>query len=113
VIDGTLLRRHQYVYDRAGNRTQEIITIGGTPTTTNYAYSPANQLTGDGIYTYEYDDNGNLRYKKQGQTTIDTYAWDRANRLLSVGNYSYKYDGEGHHTARQWLPCRRKCDPSG
>jgi len=80
-------RRYQYTYDRAGNRTQEIMTVGGTPTTTNYTYNGANQIANTG---FAYDDNGNLT-----SDGADVYTWDRANRLTSMGGISYAYDGLG------------------
>ncbi|MEZ4671437.1 MAG: RHS repeat-associated core domain-containing protein [Anaerolineae bacterium] len=101
-------RQYDYTFDRAGNRTQQVVTIGATPTTTNYTYNNANQLTGDGTYTFQYDANGNLVTQKQGTTTIDTYTWDRANRLLGLvtptTNTVYEYDGEGHRNLQLISP---------
>ncbi len=94
--DGDLLMRYRYAYDLAGNRTQTIVHDGTAEITTSYDYNAVNQLTGDGSFTYEYDVNGNLHYKKQGQTVIDTYTWDRANRLTSMGGLTYGYDGAGN-----------------
>ena len=98
--DGDLLMRYHYAYDQAGNRTQTIVHDGIAETTTSYSYNAANQLTGDGTFTYEYDANGNLHYKKQGQTVIDTYTWDRANRLTGMGGLAYVYDGAGNRISQ-------------
>ncbi len=92
------MRRYQYLFDRAGNRTQQIVTVAGTPTTTNYSYNNANQLIGDGTNTFAYDNNGNL-------TTANGFAlnsYDRANRLLGasdgVTTTQHRYDGDGRRT---------------
>jgi predicted alpha/beta hydrolase len=88
--DADLLRRYQYAFDLSGNRTQQIISVAGSPTTTNYTYNAANQLTSDGVHTLTYDNNGNMT-----SDGTNSYTWDRANRLLSMGGSSYAYDGEG------------------
>jgi YD repeat-containing protein len=86
---GTLQRQYDYQYDVAGNRTQQIVNIGGS-TTTNYTYNAANQISSDGTHSYTYDNAGRLT-----SDGVNTYAWDRANRLLSVGSTSYLYNGLG------------------
>jgi RHS repeat-associated protein len=63
-----------YSYDANGNRTNN-----------GYVTGVNNQLLSDGVYTYTYDDEGNLRTR----TTIATgavreYTWDYRNRLTSV-----------------------------
>ncbi|MDX2138738.1 MAG: hypothetical protein SF123_11645 [Chloroflexota bacterium] len=97
--DADLLERYQYVFDRAGNRTQQSIALnGGAPTTTNYTYNAANQMTNAGAATLTYDNNGNLL-----NDGTNEYTWDRANRLTLqnlIGvltlETSQQYDGNGN-----------------
>jgi YD repeat-containing protein len=53
-------RAYDYAYDPVGNRTQRVVTLDGSPTTMDYTYNALNQLTGDGVNSYTYDDNGSL-----------------------------------------------------
>jgi RHS repeat-associated protein len=94
--DADLLRRYQYAFDVAGNRTQQSVALNGAaPTVTNYTYNAGNQLTSDGTNSFTYDNNGNLVTRGGGLT----HTWDRANRLANVNytgaTYTYSYDGEG------------------
>jgi len=86
-VGGTAFRQYAYTYDLAGNRTQEVVTVNGTPTTANYTYNAANQISNTG---FVYDDAG--RMTSDG---VNTYTWDRASRLLSMGGIAYAYDGLG------------------
>jgi RHS repeat-associated protein len=90
--DTDLLRRDQYTYDLAGNRTQQIVTVGGSPVTTNFAYNGANQIINAG---FTYDANGNLV-----SDGTNTYTWDRANRLTGMGGLTYAYDGAGNRISQ-------------
>jgi RHS repeat-associated protein len=72
---------YSYEYDLAGN----LVDNNGVTNT----FNDANQLTGDGTDTFDYDANGNL-WKTN---SVVSHTWDRANRLLSHGTHSYAYDG--------------------
>ncbi len=87
---GTDTREHDFTYDPAGNRTQEVVTLNSTPTTTNYTYDIANRLSQIGGQSVDYDNAGRLT----DDGTL-TYTWDRANRLLNAGGSSYRYNGVG------------------
>ncbi len=102
-------RVYDYNFDLAGNRLAELLSGTGVTATNRYfGYNQANQLIAEGDtldgngdviadYTYEYDANGNLRFKKDTRSnTLETYTWDRANRLKSLGTISYAYDGLGN-----------------
>jgi len=92
----TPFRQYAYAFDVAGNRTQQVATVGGTPTTTDYEYNAGNQLYRQRVNAGAWT---NLSYDNNGSLTSDgtnSYTWDRANRLLSMGGSSYAYDGLGN-----------------
>ncbi|NLX96620.1 MAG: hypothetical protein GXY83_10625 [Rhodopirellula sp.] len=63
-----------YSYDDNGNRTN-----------TGYATSDANRMTSDGVYSYEYDAEGNRIRRTHNSTQATTrYEWDHRNRLTRV-----------------------------
>jgi RHS repeat-associated protein len=63
-----------YSYDANGNRTN-----------TGYDTDPNNRLASDGVYNYEYDDEGN-RTKRTNISSgaVTEYTWDYRNRLTKV-----------------------------
>ena len=85
-----------FTYDPVGNRT-----TGGT------VVNAGNQLTADGNYSYQYDDNGNLTRKTLLATgNFTQYTYDAENRLTKVEDFvagnptptatsTYRYDGLG------------------
>lgn len=85
--DATYRPDEGYSYDANGNRTNA-----------GYQAGSNNQLTSDGIYTYTYDDEGNLKTRtKIGTSEVRTFTWDYRNRLVGVsdsnGNVTtYTYD---------------------
>ncbi len=69
-----------YGYDLNGNRETANGHTYGTP-------GPANQLTSDGVYSYTYDNVGNLLTKtglEGGITTVYALSWDYQNRLVEA-----------------------------
>lgn len=79
---------YTYGYDLAGN----LVNNNGTTRT----FNSANQLTGNGTDTFDYDNNGNL-WKTN---SVVSHTWDRANRLLSHGGLDYAYDGLGNRISQ-------------
>ena len=94
VSDGFGTAPTTYDYDPEGNR----LSVNAGPL---MQYDAANRLLNDGVFTYQYDANGNLAQKTaiaSGETT--TFAWDVQDRLLSItapdGTLSaYRYDAHG------------------
>jgi RHS repeat-associated protein len=63
-----------YSYDANGNRTN-----------TGYDTDPNNRLASDGVYNYQYDDEGNrTRRTRISDESVTEYTWDHRNRLTSV-----------------------------
>jgi RHS repeat-associated protein len=104
--------------DRSGTTNDEGFTYdaNGNRTMTGYATGDNNQLTSDGVYNYEYDDEGN-RTKRillvSGSPTGATteYTWDHRNRLTKITErtsptgsntaiYDYVYDLWGRRIAK-------------
>ncbi|NEZ56031.1 RHS repeat protein [Adonisia turfae] len=72
--DYTAQDNEAYSYDANGNRTN-----AGYQTGTN------NQLTTDGVFNYEYDNEGNrIRRTRISDGTVTTYEWDHRQRLVAV-----------------------------
>jgi RHS repeat-associated protein len=86
---------HNFTYDPTGQLKSESI---GTGASTNYNYdangnrtgggkvvSPGNELTNDGTYTYQYDQQGNETKRTNNATgAIRNYIYDFENRLAEV-----------------------------
>ncbi|MDB9526004.1 hypothetical protein PN498_08405, partial [Oscillatoria sp. CS-180] len=63
-----------YTYDANGNRT-----------TAGYQTTPNNQLASDGVFTYDYDNEGNrIRRTRISNGAVTTYEWDHRQRLVAV-----------------------------
>ncbi|MCL7489109.1 MAG: DUF6531 domain-containing protein, partial [Desulfobulbaceae bacterium] len=85
----------EYVYDKVGNRVQEIVDGA----TTSYNVNNMNQYIQNGNFTYSYDLDGNLTGKTNGIDTF-TYEYNDNNRLIRStgpgGVKEYTYNGLGH-----------------
>jgi RHS repeat-associated protein len=99
--DHTTIADEAYSYDANGNRTN-----AGYGTGTN------NQLLTDGIYNYQYDDEGNRTQRTEIATgSVTEYGWDYRNRLTAVlfkdalGNVTktieYIYDGNNQRIGKR------------
>ena len=72
--DSSYRTDESYSYDANGNRTNA-----------GYQTGVNNQLLSDGVYTYSYDDEGNLKTRtKIGTSEVRTFTWDYRNRLVGV-----------------------------
>ena len=94
-----------YSYDANGNRV--ISSLHGE----DYVIGGNNQLTTDSIYTYEYDDEGNLiRQMETATGDVRVFEWDYHNRLVAVidldatgtelQQVAYTYDVMGRRIAK-------------
>ena len=93
----------QYAYDPLGNRTASHLSAA-------HAHNPANRLTEDDGYLYEYDANGNRRTRMHKQTgVLEEYFHDRENRLMGYAAWQgggllrrarYFYDPLGRRMAK-------------
>jgi RHS repeat-associated protein len=72
--DHDYMTDEDYSFDGTGNRTM-----------TDYVTGSNNLLTGDGTFTYEYDDEGNRTKKTHNTTSASVeYTWDQRNRLTKI-----------------------------
>ena len=74
-----------YNYDLNGNRTSTSTDVNGSLTSATYSTGAGNEMTSDGMYSFTYDNVGNMA----SQTNISTgyvtyYSWDHRNRLIEV-----------------------------
>ncbi|MDB9524569.1 hypothetical protein PN498_01095 [Oscillatoria sp. CS-180] len=68
-----------YDYDANGNRIQSHLH------NTDYVTGTNNQLSTDGVYTYTYDDEGNMTTQTEIATGNERiFVWDHLNRLIAV-----------------------------
>jgi RHS repeat-associated protein len=91
-----------YGYDHNGNRTAQTNTARGIASQTA-SYNIADQLTQDGNVTYQYDVDGYLTRKTDGND-ITHYAYSRQGRLLSVQTptdlIEYRHNAMGNRVAK-------------
>jgi RHS repeat-associated protein len=90
-----------YTYDKNGNRTNA-----------GYVTGVGNRLLSDGVYNYQYDDEGN-RTKRTNILTqvVDDYTWDYRNRLIAIvtsdaggaviKTVGYEYDVDDQRVGKQ------------
>lgn len=86
-----------YTYDKAGNRTQQVLagSTGSTAGTTTYGYNANNELTSTNSDTtsWQYDGAGNqLTNGQTGQTAT----YDSRLSVTSIGSSSYTAFGQGN-----------------
>lgn len=85
----------EYVYDKVGNRIQEIVNGYST----GYTSNNMNQYSQAGSFSYSYDSDGNLVQKTDG-SEFWTYEYNDNNRLFRStgpdGEKQYIYNGLGH-----------------
>lgn len=103
--DGSLFE--SFSFDANGNRRTSTGPNG------NQTYAPAgpgNQLLNDGIHSYTYDREGNLKTKTVIATgEVTEYFWDHRNRLVTVEQRTagsiilseYVYDSQGRRIAQE------------
>ena len=83
-------------YDAAGQLTSASLTAeaytyddNGNRTNTGYTTGTNNQITADGTFTYDYDDEGNVLFRTRilldpADDFQTVYTWDHRNRLTRV-----------------------------
>jgi RHS repeat-associated protein len=91
-----------YSYDHNGNRTAQTNTARGIASQAAN-YNIADQLTQDGTVTYQYDVDGYLTQKTDGND-ITRYTYSRQGRLLSVQTATdlieYRHNAMGNRVAK-------------
>ena len=88
-----------YVYDAAGNRVRTVVN----GETTEYSANNLNQYETVGDVVYDYDQDGNLISKTEGDN-VWTYEYNNENRLVKVikadgVETEYEYDALGNRIA--------------
>ena len=109
--DGSENDQVAYTYDDLGRIASRTVKINGQPITTTYTYVPGgygqNSTTGliqtitqNGVtLTYEYDENGNIEYVKQGNNELVTgYVYDAIGQLIRVKDKTDPTGGTGGTT---------------
>lgn len=102
---------YSYTYDHNQNRLSKDFGPGSNGSgdyVENYAYNVNNdELTGNGPYTYSYNNDGDLTTVYNGSTQVSSYGYDMQNRLASYSNSqgvsgsgSMSYTGLGGSTLR-------------
>ncbi|MCX6270605.1 MAG: DUF6531 domain-containing protein [Bacteroidetes bacterium] len=89
--------KEEFVYDRAGNRTQRIMN---ETKITDYSYDAANRILSSGGTTYTFDKNGSMTQKTDSSGTTH-YDYDFNNRLIMIilpsnDTLKYAYDPLGN-----------------
>lgn len=96
---GTVVSKHTYTQDLAGNRLSHVNQEGAVTRTMNFAYDTINQLTGTTgaqTHSYTYDNVGN-------RLTADgvSHTSNALNQYTAVGGATLTYDFNGNMTKDQ------------
>ncbi|MFI5494719.1 RHS repeat-associated core domain-containing protein [Actinoplanes sp. NPDC051859] len=95
-----------WTFDQHGSRTTATDHVAGT--TSNYEYDGASHklrkvTTGDQVEHYDFDERGNLEYRKVGDRT-ETFDWSPHGKLTKIsgpeGDTTMVYDVDGNRIAR-------------
>lgn len=105
----TSVRSLSYTYNADGQLSTRTLSTG-TPIAETYTYTDdgliathrVDDATRDNIYSYTYDDNGNITEIKQDGNLIHSYVYDSDNQLVRENNSVsgkttvFTYDGYGN-----------------